>query len=81
MAPAAAAAAAAAASNYCSEEAHALLLLPLALEGHALDALGVVNKAQLLVQPNNLRCNTEERAYGTRVQPLPPSKSPNVLMS
>jgi hypothetical protein len=38
--------------RYSSKES--LLLLPLALECHAPDALGVINKAQLLVQTNNL---------------------------
>jgi hypothetical protein len=45
----------AAAAAVLSEEPHALFVLALALEGHAADALRVVHKAQLLVQPNNLQ--------------------------
>lgn len=49
-----------------SEES--LLLLPFALEGHAPDALGVINKAQLLVQTNNLSTkHTPARQTGSKV--------------
>jgi hypothetical protein len=59
-----------------SEES--LLLLPLALEGHAPDALGVINKAQLLVQTNNLRSDINRGSR--RTCDVNPGKNDQVLV-